>query len=310
MCVVTRVPLSSYWLGGVLSFGLAVAVDTADPDYSCKQSASCTFGSLLQLANIGITQPRVLFESVLQPLVLSHAAMYLAGVIVPGVLLRFMEIRARKAWLRCHRRQQQQQQQLQRQQHMVAYPAGTDPQQLKPSTTSALSLEQQQQQPEGEQHSQPAAAHHDAEVSGPTSSSRCSAASGTIADTLYHPTAAHAHPLLYHSPNMTYLFAVSHSNITDVPDAISASSSTGVPAASATTLRLDAVAAAVAAAAAAAPAGPSGGGPMLYRSPVEAHMYSFKFRPPPGASECSRACQPYRFSRSPLYINPHHLIHA
>jgi hypothetical protein len=103
-----RVPCGWYWFGGAVSWLLAVAVDVVDPGAACE-SVLCVLAALQSQA---AADPRQLLHDVVY-IALCSARVFAVDVVLPGLLLTWLELRARRAWWQQQQQQQRQQRQLQ-----------------------------------------------------------------------------------------------------------------------------------------------------------------------------------------------------
>lgn len=96
-CVFSRVFPASYWAGAAASCMFAVLVDLAGSAYTECTTASCMLQCLYQV--LLATEPRVLLQQLLQPALTRLVAVHVLDVVLPGLLLQFLQGKAFKHWL-------------------------------------------------------------------------------------------------------------------------------------------------------------------------------------------------------------------
>jgi hypothetical protein len=102
----TRIPVGWYWFGGVLSWLALAAVDVVDSNGTCGQSPAC----LLSAVQAHASEDAWLFVQSILVTTLRSVRVFAVDVVLPGLLLMWLELRARRAWWQ--QRQQQLLQQL------------------------------------------------------------------------------------------------------------------------------------------------------------------------------------------------------
>jgi hypothetical protein len=100
---VARVPCLWYWFGGVVSWLAAVAVDVADPGVTCE-----TIVCVLAAVQAEMTEQPQWFIKEVMFVAVRSSRVFALDVVLPGMLLTWLELRARRAW----GQQQQERQQL------------------------------------------------------------------------------------------------------------------------------------------------------------------------------------------------------
>lgn len=103
VCILCRTPAAAYWLGSAACWVTEMSVYLADPDHSCSKDLSCLAQALLHTAS----QPAVLLQKLQQPATAAVGAVLLLELVGPGVLLTYLEYRARKHWWNIRQQQQQ-----------------------------------------------------------------------------------------------------------------------------------------------------------------------------------------------------------
>jgi hypothetical protein len=240
-----------YWIGAGIAWLAADLCDAADPAGLCGHSLQCVADAVRDVvAHAAVTarsNPGDLASQILASISSRRSLNHLADVILPGMVLTYLEYKARKAWVA------QQQQLLSQSQpaasFLMPHPRQQRPRQPGPATAhiaSSSSLRAGQQKAGSDE---PAVAH----VDPPQPLQQQQTAAGTTA------VAAGAAP-----PPPTARPAA--------PGAMGPSGLAAVPAAVAARLR-QAVLQKLAQ------------GRPLYQSPVESSVLSFKLQPPADASE-------------------------
>jgi hypothetical protein len=124
---VARVPCLWFWIGGVVSWLAAVAVDVADPGVTCE-TIVCVLAALQKEMT---EQPLWFMNEVIWVAVYS-SRVFALDVVLPGLLLTWLELRARRAWW-----QQQQERQQQALRHLRSESAANKKQQAAAAAVAA-----------------------------------------------------------------------------------------------------------------------------------------------------------------------------
>jgi hypothetical protein len=261
-----RNPFGLYWFGGVLSWVAAVAVDVADPGATCE-SIVCVLAALQTQA---AANPRLFMHNIARMCVRS-SRVFALDVVLPGLLLTWLELRARRAWWQ--QQQQARQQQALSQLHSEAAAAAKGAAGPSSSTVTteqqpnALHQQQQQQQ----------------------------------ASTVDHMPGVHCHPALTADTELTPVQPATAALQAPTPTLqLPAAAAAAAPAGAAQTPAGAPAAPPDAAARMLQPAAshglrPAGRGSVLYRSPVQRCIVSLKFSKAPGPGEpderhCNATC--------------------
>jgi hypothetical protein len=106
----TRIPVGWYWFGGVLSCLVLAAVDVVDSNGSCGQSPACLLSALQAHAAEDMWQKKDMWQLLQNVLVatLRSSRVFAVDVVLPGLLLTWLELRARRAWWQQQQASQQQ----------------------------------------------------------------------------------------------------------------------------------------------------------------------------------------------------------
>lgn len=103
-----RTPAMYYWIGGVVCHLAAAAVEVADRTASCDHSLSCLLSRFKEAAD----SPSMLLQRIALTAA-GNSKLFLVDVALPGLVLSWYELRARRGWLRLQLQQRRQQQQQQ-----------------------------------------------------------------------------------------------------------------------------------------------------------------------------------------------------
>jgi hypothetical protein len=97
----SRHPVRIYWIGGAASWVVAALVDAADPLGTCRQSLPCLLDAVWRFVTASADGAAAggAAGRIVQALSSCCSLQHLAGVALPGVLLCYIELRARRAWL-------------------------------------------------------------------------------------------------------------------------------------------------------------------------------------------------------------------
>jgi pyruvate/2-oxoglutarate dehydrogenase complex dihydrolipoamide acyltransferase (E2) component len=98
-----RNPSGLYWFGGVVSWLAAVAVDVADPGVTCE-TIVCVLAALQAQA---AADPKLLLHNMMR-MCMRSSRVFALDVVLPGLLLTWLELRARRAWWQQQQARQQQ----------------------------------------------------------------------------------------------------------------------------------------------------------------------------------------------------------
>jgi hypothetical protein len=101
---ITRIPVGWYWSGGIMSWLAMATVDVLDPGRGCGQSPSCLI-SALQTQAAG--DKWLLLHNIMAT-TLRSSRVFALDVVLPGLLLTWLELRARRAWWQQQQARQQQ----------------------------------------------------------------------------------------------------------------------------------------------------------------------------------------------------------
>jgi hypothetical protein len=107
----SRHQASAFWIGGVACWLVAALVDAADPFGTCGQSLPCLLDAIQRFVTgpADIAAAGGVAGRIVQALSSCCGLQHLAGVVLPGLLLCYIEMRARRAWLALEQRARQQQ---------------------------------------------------------------------------------------------------------------------------------------------------------------------------------------------------------
>jgi hypothetical protein len=119
---VSCTPAGWFWIGGSVSWLVAVAVDTLNAVGSCGMSPACLLLSASQAAS-----PMHLLGNMIS-MCMRSSRVFAVDVVLPGLLLTWLELRARRAWWQ--QQQQARQQQAPSDEAAAAAPAHKSKQQV------------------------------------------------------------------------------------------------------------------------------------------------------------------------------------